>query len=372
MSAAAGAPLRIVHVNTEPTWRGGESQVFNLMRGLVSRGHQVEAVTLPESALLARCREASIPATPISMRGDLHLAAALRLAKHLKHLSPDVVNAQTARGHTLALLASHLGAPGRLVVTRRLDFPIRRDPATLWKYRSRRVARYIAVAGIIRDILIGAGVRGDRVSVVNSSIDLTIFVKSERHRAEARAELGIPSDAPVVGNVAALAWHKGQTDLISAMPRVTSAFPGAWCVIVGAGEEREALEKQAASLPGKPRILLTGMRKDVARLLNAFDVFCMPSHYEGFCNSVLEALATGIPVVATRAGGLPEIVEHDVTGLLVRPKDTEALSAAIVRVLSDAELARRLSEQGGRAAQTRFGVDLMVEKTIALYQDAIR
>lgn len=370
--SAAPSSLRIVHVNTEPTWRGGESQVFNLMRGLVSRGHQVEAVTLPESALLARCREASIPATPLSMRGDLDLSAALRLAKHLKRSPSDIVNAQTARAHTLALLASHLGAPGRLVVTRRLDFPIRRDPANLWKYRSRRVARYIAVAGIIRDILIGAGVRGDRVSIVNSSIDLKTFVTSDRHRAEARAELGIPPDARVIGNVAALAWHKGQTDLIAAMPGVTRAFPGAWCVIVGGGEEREALEKQAASLAGQAKIVLTGMRKDVARLLNAFDVFCMPSHYEGFCNSVLEALATGIPVVATRAGGLPEIVEDGANGLLVPPKDPDALAAAIMRLLSDGELARRLSEQGQRGAQARFGVDLMVEKTIALYREALR
>jgi glycosyltransferase involved in cell wall biosynthesis len=364
--------LRIVHVNTEPTWRGGESQVFNLMRGLLARGHQVEAVTLPESALLARCREASIPATPIAMRGDLDVAAALRLARHLRRVRPDVVNAQTARAHTLGLLAVHLGAPGRLVVTRRLDFPIRRDPANLWKYRSRRVARYIAVAGIIRDILVGAGVRADRVSVVNSSIDLGTFVKSDQQRAEARAELGIPPGARVLGNVAALAWHKGQTDLLSAMPRVAASFPGAWCVIVGAGDEREPLEKQAAALGGGVRILLTGMRRDVPRLLNAFDVFCMPSHYEGFCNSVLEALATGLPVVATRAGGLPEIVEDGTTGLLVPPRDPEALAAGIVRVLSDAELAHRLSEAGERAAQARFGVDLMVDKTTALYQDAVR
>ncbi len=364
--------MRIVHVNTEPTWRGGESQVFNLMRGLLARGHQVEAVTQPESALLARCREASIPATPLAMRGDLDLAAALRLAKHLKQAPPDIVNAQTARAHTIALLAAHLGAPGRLVVTRRLDFPIRRDPANLWKYRSRRVARYIAVAEIIRDILIGAGVRDDRVSVVNSSIDLGAFVTSDKQRAEARAELGIPPDARVIGNVAALAWHKGQTDLLSAMPRVAGAFPDAWCVIVGGGEEREALEKQAASLAGQARILLTGMRRDVPRLLNAFDVFCMPSHYEGFCNSVLEALATGIPVVATRAGGLPEIVEDGATGLIVPAKAPEALAGGILRILSDAGLARRLSEAGRYAAQTRFGVDLMVDKTVALYGDAVR
>ena len=364
--------MRVVHVNTEPTWRGGESQVFNLMRGLLARGHQVEAVTLPESALLARCTEASIPATPISMRSDLDLAAAVRLARHLKQTLPDVVNAQTARAHTIALLAAHLGAPGRLVVTRRLDFPIRRDPANLWKYRSRRVARYIAVAGIIRDILIGAGIRGDRVSVVNSSIDLGVFVKSDRLRAEARAELQIPPDARVIGNVAALAWHKGQTDLISAMSQVAGSFPGAWCVIVGEGEEREALEKQAASLRGQVRILLTGMRRDVPRLLNAFDVFCMSSHYEGFCNSVLEALATGLPVVATRAGGLPEIVEDGTTGLLVPPKDPRALAGSIMRLLSDSALARTLSQAGQRAAQARFGVDLMVDRTVALYRDAVR
>ena len=243
----------------------------------------------------------------------------MRLAKRLRQIRPDIVNAQTSRGHTIALLASHFGAPGRLIVTRRLDFPIRRDPANLWKYRSRRVARYIAVAGVIRDILLGAGVLEERVRVITSSIDLGVFVRSERLRSEARAELGIPPDARVIGNVAALAWHKGQTHLLSAMPLVARSCPDAWCVIVGEGEEREALEKQAASLDGQARILFTGMRRDVPRLLNAFDVFCMPSLYEGFCNSILEALATGLPVVATRAGGTPEIVEDGTNGLLVPP-----------------------------------------------------
>jgi len=363
--------MRVVHVNTERTWRGGESQVFNLMRGLRARGHDVEAVTLPGSALERRCREEGLDVHPLRMRSDADLLAAVRLARHVRGRRADVLHAQTARAHSIALLARRLGAPAKLIVSRRLDFPIRRTPPNLWKYRSRSVDAYIAVAGVIRDILVDAGVDPARVTVINSSIDLKRFTGAGDHREEVRAELGIPLDAPLVGNVAALAWHKGQKDLIAAMRPVLERIPEARLVIVGGGEERGSLERLIDRLSLGRSVVLTGKRSDVPRLLTALDVFCMPSYLEGLCNSVLEAFAVGIPVVATRAGGLPEIVEHEVTGLLAPPRDPEVLAAAIVRLLTETALARRVSEAAGRLVRERFGVDRMVESTEACYRSVL-
>ncbi|HZI94815.1 MAG TPA: glycosyltransferase family 4 protein [Patescibacteria group bacterium] len=360
--------MKIVHVNTEHTWRGGESQVFNLMRGLRRLGHEVEAVTLPGSALMQRCREESLPVFELRMRSDADLPAAFRLARHLGRHPCDVLHAQTARAHSIAMLARLLGARARLVVSRRLDFPIRRNLPNLWKYRSSLVDAYIAVAGVIRDILVEAGVPSGRVSVINSSIELGRFTGVGDHRAAVRQELGVPPDAPLVGNVAALAWHKGQKDLIAAMPSVIQSLPGAYLVIVGGGEEREALQRQTAGLGLTDRVVFTGTRRDVPRLLTAFDVFCMPSYLEGLCNSVLEAFAMRVPVVATRAGGLPEIVEPERTGLLTPPRDPAALSAALVRMLTDRELAARVADAGHQLVHERFGVDHMVSRTADLYR----
>ncbi|MFQ5700631.1 MAG: glycosyltransferase family 4 protein [Acidobacteriota bacterium] len=359
--------MRIVHVNTEPTWRGGESQVFNLMLGLRRLGHESEAVTLPSSALWNRCREESIPAFELNMRADIDLIAAAKLADHLKDRPCDVLNAQTSRAHAIALLARKLGLRTPLVVTRRLDFPIRRYPTNLWKYRSKLVDRYIAVADVIRDILAETGVQQERITVINSSIDLRRFADVPDTRDGLRAELGMPEDALIVGNVAALAWHKGQKDLIAAMPEVTRAVPRAWCVIVGEGDERESLERLVRDAGGAARVILTGHRDDVPRILKAIDVFCMPSYYEGLCNSVLEAFAMKLPVVAARAGGLPEIVSDGTTGLLVPAHDPRSLAEGIKKLLTDASLAQRLAAGGHRLACERFGVDLMVERTLDLY-----
>jgi len=187
------------------------------------------------------------------------------------------------------------------------------------------------------------------------------------HRNEVRRELELPPDAPVVGNVAALAWHKAQKDLIAAMPALLEKIPAARLVIVGGGEEEDSLKGLVRSLDLSGRIVFTGPRTDVPRLLTAFDVFCMPSYKEGLCNSVLEAFAMGLPVVAADAGGLPEIVSDEVTGLLVPTHEPPAVAAALGRLLRDRELASRVAEAGRRLAHSRFGVDHMVDKTAALY-----
>ncbi len=360
--------MRIVHVNTESTWRGGESQVYNLMRGLRDRGHDVEAVAQPGGALSLRCREASIPLLELPMRGDLDLASARRLARRLRAAPCDVLHAQTARAHSIGLLAKALGAPGLLVVSRRLDFPVGRGPLSRWKYRSRRVTAYVAVAGVVRDVLIAGGVEPSRVTVVNSSIDLGRFEGVEDQRDRVRAELGLPGDVLIVGNVAALAWHKGQKDLLAAFPHVLESRPEARLVLVGEGDQRESLQAQVRRLGLAERVVLTGARADVPRLLSAFDLFCMPSYFEGLCNSVLEAFAVRVPVVATRAGGLPEIVADGGTGLLVPPHDPPALASALLRLAADAPLRARLVESAHRLVRERFGADTMVERTIDLYR----
>lgn len=359
--------MRVVHVNTEPTWRGGESQVFNLMRGLRDLGHEVEAVALPGGALAARCRADALPVTEIPMRSDADLPAAIRLVSHLRKRPCDVVHAQTARAHSIALGAKLLGARARLVVSRRIDFPVRRDPLNRWKYRSRLVDAYVAVAGNIREILVAAGVPSERVVVIHSSIDLKRFAGVGDHRADVRRELEIPPDAPVIGNVAALAWHKGQKDLLAALPRVIAELPETRLVVVGEGDQEESLRRLAGELGVSERVRFTGMRRDVPRLLTGFDLFCMPSYLEGLCNSVLEAFAMSVPVVATRAGGLPEIVVHGETGRLAPPHDPPALAAEMVALLKDRPEAARLARAGYHLAHERFGVERMVARTAELY-----
>lgn len=371
---ARGSALpAILHVNTEPTWRGGESQAFHLVAGLKAAGHRVCVAALPGSALAERCRSTGIDLFEVGMAGDLDLGAASRLARFARAGSFDVIHAHTARAHAIGLLARWLGAPQKLVVHRRLDFPVSKNFASRWKYRSPRVDLFIAVAAVIRQILIDAGVQAEKVKVVHSSIDLSRFEEARSRRAEigarTRAELGLPAGVPVIGNVAHLAGHKAQRDLVSAMPAVLREIPEARLVIVGDGKERPNLEAQIRGLSLQAGVLMTGFRADVPNVLAAFDVFAMSSRLEGFCNSVLEAFAVGVPVVSTRAGGLPEMVFDGETGLLTPVGDPDALASAIVRILRDRDLGSRLAASGRRLVESEYTVAKMVERTRAAYAD---
>jgi glycosyltransferase involved in cell wall biosynthesis len=363
----------VLHINTEKTWRGGESQVFYLVTGLKAAGYRLCVAAQPGGVLDERCREAGIEVFPVKMAADLDIGAASRIARFAKERAFDILHAHTARAHAIGIIARHLGAPGRLVVARRLDFPVKPGLASRLKYRSSKVDLYLAVADVIRRILVGAGVPSERVKVVNSCIDLARFEEARAGRAalreEVRRELGLPADSVIVGNIAALADHKSQIDLVAAAPAVFERFPEAHVVIAGEGKSRPIVEERIRSLGLADRVHLLGFRKDVPRLLAAFDLFAMSSKLEGFCNSVLEAFAMDLPVASTQAGGLPEMVFHEKTGLLTPVGDPKALAAAITRLLEEPDLARRLAAAGRELVASQYTVQKMVERTRAAYRD---
>jgi glycosyltransferase involved in cell wall biosynthesis len=234
---------------------------------------------------------------------------------------------------------------------------------------------YLAVAGVIREILVEAGVDAGKIRVVHSSIELARFEEARRRRGELRAaarrELGLPASAPVVGNVAHLAGHKAQKDLLAAMPPLLGEIPEAHLVIVGDGEERRNLEEQTLALGLAGRVHFAGFRQDVPRILPAFDVFAMSSRLEGFCNSVLEAFAAEVPVAATRAGGLPEMVIDGETGILTPVGDPGSLAAALVRLIRDPQLGARLAAAARRLVESEYTVERMVERTRVAYAELL-
>src|SRR5439155_1726404 len=181
----------------------------------------------------------------------------------------------------------------------------------------------------------------------------------------------LPHGAPVVGNIAALVPHKGQRYLIDAAHLVVQRVPDARFVILGEGELREHLQRQVHEHHLEKHVLLPGFRTDVLGCLKAFDLFVMSSVTEGLGTSLLDAMAASRPIVATTAGGIPEIVEDGVNGLLVPPRDQHALAGAIVRALKDAGLRRRMGEAGFARVNERFTVERMVAETASAYERVV-
>jgi glycosyltransferase involved in cell wall biosynthesis len=355
-----------LHIDTARTWRGGQNQVLTTVLGLRSLGHRTLLVAHSNGELRRRAEE-GLDLVSLAPKTEMDLSAAWRLSRVLRQLTPDIVHAHDPHGVAMAGLAlsmsTRLEKPP-LVAARRVDFHLRGSSLSRWKYR--QVDCFICASEAIRQMLIGDGVPAARTVTVHEGIDL------ERVDAATAAtlheELWLPHHAPIVGNVAALVPHKGQRHLIEAARLVLAQVPDARFVIAGEGEVRPALERQIKEHHLEKHVLLAGFRPDVLSLHKAFDIFVMSSITEGLGTSLLDAMAAGKPVVATRAGGIPEVVVDRETGFLVPPRDHGAMATAIVKLLKDDGLRRRMGDAGRRRACTMFSAERMVKDTLHVYE----
>ena len=348
-------------VNSEGGWRGGENQVFLLARDLPAPWKSV-TVCLPGSPLALRLREAgrAVEEVPMSGGGDIRAVRAIRRLA-LQHQA-EVLHAHTSHAHSLCRLAV-IGRDLPLVVTRRVDFPIKRGCFARWKY-GQRVTRFVAISREIQRILLSGGVASERCAVIPSGVDFSLLDAAAD--VDLRRELGLPADALLVGNAAALVDHKDHRTLLDAWKQVETAVANAHLVIAGDGALAAELRAHSAAI-GLRRLHFLGFRKDVPGLLKRLDVFVMSSHLEGLGTSIMDAMRCGLPVVATRAGGIPELVTDNINGLLVPVRDAPALAAALIRTLTDQPLRQRLATGARTSAELHFSHGRMVEGYARLY-----
>ncbi len=358
-----------LHVDTARTWRGGQNQVLLTVNGLRAIGERAALVAHPDGELRRRAAE-GLELIPIAPRAEMDLTAAWRFARVLKRLAPDVIHAHDPHGVAMASLALSLGAGsnagGRtppLIAARRVDFHLKGNSFSRWKYR--QVDCFVAASEAIRRMLVADGVPADRTVTVHEGIDVEHVLGAPP--VNVHETFWLPHQAPVVGNIAALVPHKGQRYLVDAAHLVVQQIPDARFIVLGEGELREHLEKQVHEHHLEKHVLLPGFRTDVLGCLKSFDLFAMSSVTEGLGTSLLDAMACRRAIVATSAGGIPEIVEDGVNGLLVPPRDAHALADAIVRMLRDAELRQRMGDAGFARVRDRFTVERMVAETVAVY-----
>jgi glycosyltransferase involved in cell wall biosynthesis len=355
-----------LHIDTARTWRGGQNQVLLTVLGLRALGHRSMLVAHAAGALRQRAQE-GLELVPLTPKTEMDLSAAWRLSRLIKQLRPDVVHAHDPHGVAMAALAlsmsTQLDKPP-LVAARRVDFHIKGNSLSRWKYR--QVDCFICASEAIRKMLVADGVPAARAVTIHEGIDLGHIEAAPA--ANLHAELWLPHHAPIVGNVAALVPHKGQRHLIEAAAIVVKRVPDARFVIAGEGELRPALERQIKDHHLEKHVFLAGFRPDVVSVHKAFDIFVMSSVSEGLGTSLLDAMACGKPIVATTAGGMPEVVKDGQTGILVPPRDHEAMANAIIRLLSDAAARRAMGAAGEARARAYFSAERMVQDTFEVYR----
>ena len=360
-----------LHIDTARTWRGGQNQVLLTVLGLRALGHRSMLVAHAAGELRQRAKE-GLELVPIAPKTEMDLSAAWKLSRLIKQLRPDVVHAHDPHGVAMAALALSMGMGGSrtapaappLVAARRVDFHMKGNALSRWKYR--QVDCFICASDAIRQMVLADGVPAARAVTVHEGIDLGRVDAAPA--ANLHAELWLPHHAPIVGNVAALVPHKGHRHLIEAAAIVMKRLPDARFVIAGEGELREPLERQIKEHNLEKHVFLVGFRPDVLSVHKAFDLFVMSSVTEGLGTSLLDAMGCAKPVIATSAGGMPEVVVDGKTGILVPPRDHEGMADAIVRLLNDERARKAMGAAGETRVREYFSAERMVQDTLAVYR----
>ena len=361
-----GDTLRSVHVDTERTWGGGQRQVAWLAAGLARRGHPTWLLARRGSRYAEVLRGSGVELVPLDPLAEWDAVAALRIRTLARAVRADVVVAHAAHAALLAAMAT-VRSGIALVITRRVALPLRRSPLSRWKHR--RARRVIAVSQRVRDELLASGVEPERVCVVHSGVDLT----RPAYPAEPGTlrAIGLDPGSPVAVMVCALVPpHKDPATFVRALAAARRDRPDLQGLIVGGGPLLSVTSRLCRDLGLGDTVRLAGHREDAERLLAAAAVAVLSSRDEGLGTTLMDAMLWGIPVVATAAGGLQEVVRNGVDGLLSPPGDAGALGHHIVSALNDADLRARMVANA-RTRIAEFSSERMVGRTIEVYRDAL-
>jgi len=310
-----------------------------------------------------------VPALSRRIRGGHDTVALVRLVRLMRAWRPDIVHTHTAKAGTIGRIAARLARVPIVVHTYHghvfhgyFSAPQTRLFLAIERLLARHTTRLIAVSATVREELLALGIaKPERLTVVPLGLDLHRFLTCEHRRGELRGELGIAAGAPVAGIVARLVPIKAHEVFLAAAAAVRRRRPDAVFLIVGDGERRAELEALAASRGLRGSVRFTGWRRDLDRVYADLDVAVLCSRNEGSPVSLIEAMAAGRAVVATRVGGVPEIVEDGVNGLLVPPNDAAALALAIRRYFGDTELRARLQANAATSI-ARFSPDAVFDE----------
>ena len=371
--------MRVCHVAMGDLWAGAEVQLLSLMRYLARLpGFECSVILFNEGRLAEELRKLPVSLTVISEETFSPMGIAYRLAKALLKIRPDVVHTHKYKDSFIGtLVARSLGIPYVVRIVHGLPEPfmgLRNAKMVAYTAADRLmtdwlVDRVVAVSSDIEKVLIGL-YGSNRVSCIHNGIDLEA-VRVTTSREAFRRKWQIPEDAVVIGTVGRLVPVKGHAILLDATRILQASIGNVALVLVGDGPLRKDLEANAKRLGLEKSVIFAGQQDQSYDFMNMMDVFVLPSLHEGIPMVVLEALALQRPVVATRVGGIPEVIEHGQTGFLAEPSDASSLARLLQRLVEDLPMAVSIGKAGRTRVEEKFTARTMAGKTAELYEQVL-
>jgi glycosyltransferase involved in cell wall biosynthesis len=358
--------MKVLHVEMGRYLYGGARQVAYLLDGLAKYPGEHILVCAEGAEIAEAIENPAVRIYPLAMRGDLDPGFMSRLRRVIRAERPDLLHAHSRRGELLTALAGRLeNLP--MIYSRRVDNPPR------WLDRHLKFplfGKIIAISEGIRGALLQVGVSGEQVTCVPSAVD------TERYRPECEGEwflreFSLESKQPVLAVIAQLIERKGHAVLFDALPAVLSRHADLQVMVFGQGPLESRL-RQAVRQRGLERcVRFEGFRADLDRIIPCLDLIVHPAFMEGLGVSLLEAAACGMPIIASRVGGIPEAVRHGLNGYLVEPGDSKAIAGAINDLLDCPEKRREFGRAGRKIVLERFSIQRMVEGNYRVYQSLL-
>lgn len=365
-------PLRVLHVTSTPSAAGGaERLLLDMVRHYDRDAFAFSYCNLffEKSSFVDALRAAGEDVTVIpGMRFHSLPAVVTRLVRHLRRIRPDLVHTHMLHASVAGQFAAALArVPARLVTRHYTDDVLSAPRRAAERFVLRRATRVLSVSEAVAANLRAGGVDPGVISVVHNGIDLQRF-DGESARVAVPPWPAEWADAIVIGSVGNLFAYKGYDVLLRAFAAVHRQEPRVRLVVIGEGRERAALTALAGELGVAAFVAFPGRSPDVPTLLRSLSLYVQPSLSESFGIAVAEAMAARLPVVATTAGGLPEVVADGETGLLVPPADSSALAGAILRLVRDGTTARMLGQRGRLRVEANFSIAITVREAEAIYR----
>ncbi len=361
--------LRILHVSSPSSWRGGEQQLGYLILELQRQGVYQKVICKAGSQMADFCKTHQVPYLAYRLRHAFDLSFCKQIKELVTSENIQILHPHDSHAHSLSVWASLLyRLPIRIVLHRRVDFKLRRSPISQFKYNYSKIQRIICVSTEVQR-LVKAGIRQpEKAVVVHSGVDLEKFPSLATNAL--REEFRLDPKLKIIGNVAAITQQKDYFTFVDTASLLLQKNSDLHFFVVGTGDQEELIKEKVKTMQLEGHFTFTGFRTDINKLLPSLDLLLFTSEMEGLGTTILDAFTAKVPVVASRVGGIPELVESGVTGYLASPKNATEFAEKVQLVLKDQRISEKLVENAFEKVQS-FSKEITAQKIMAIYHEVL-
>ncbi|MDA8210272.1 MAG: glycosyltransferase [Clostridia bacterium] len=365
--------IKVLHVIGGGELGGAEMHILNLLTHMDRERFEVRLCCLFPEPFVQVARANGIATDAVVMRHKLNIGIVDNLMEIIRGHQIDIVHTHGVRANLVGRLAAKLAGIKHIVTTvhsvLEQDYPsffARQVNRLMERITINSVERFVTVSDLLKQDLVGHGIPAVKITTIYNGVNLAAF-RQERVTGDVRKDLGIAPDVPVLGMIARFHPVKGHRFFLEAAKTISRVRPDCRFLLVGSGQYRSEVEAMVKQLGLREQVIFTGYREDIVDVLHSLDILVISSLSEGFGLTAIEAMAMKAPVVATRVGGLPEIIKDGNNGILVPPADGQAIAQAVLDLLADPEDSRAMAARAFEHVRENFSVEIMAKNTEQLY-----